>query len=773
MAIDDNTSYELTGYQVKDLAQKIRAKADASSLASVATSGLYSDLIGTPTIPTVYNGKLTIKQNGATIDEFTANQSSDTTISLTDTTYSDFTGATSSVAGAAGLVPAPAAGDDTKFLSGNGLWTTVSQYSLPIASSSTLGGIKVGNNLTIDPVTGVLDADGSTYTAGNGIDITNDEISIDTSVVAELSDIPTVNDSTITIEKNGTTVDSFTTNAAADKTINITVPTTAADVSALPASTKYGATFELSINSTTYVVTATLKDQDGNTLGTAQTIDLPLESVVVSGSYDSQTKEVVLTLQNGSTIRFSVADLVSGLQETLTPGNGINIDSNNEISIDDTVVAELSDLATVATTGSYSDLLDKPTIDNNLSTSSTNAVQNKIVTRFSEKLLCYGTTIAANSDLNTTPFLKIGRYYTSQSATAATFVNCPVTVAFHMDVEAPIDANYDNETTSSWVYRVRIITTLNGDKWFQEVHSNGTAGNFSYSSWKKYATSSDLAGKQDALTAGSNIQINNNTISATDTTYSPMTGATSSTAGTSGLVPAPAAGDQDKVLSGAGTWVAQSGGSSYTAGDHIDITNDVISAIDYISADSPTAAVSPSSPVTTPMIADGAVTSAKIATGVVPQITMTNVDPGEGTPLAENNFIAVYDTVGSLIDMFYPVGSYYETSNTSFNPNTAWGGTWVEDSAGKVTVAQDTNDTDFDTIGETGGEKTHTLTTNEMPNHSHSVANQDTTGFLVPSGNYYSLISSQASASTGQAGGDQPHNNVQPYVVVKRWHRTA
>lgn len=83
MAIDDDTSYELTGYQVKDLAQKIRAKADSNSLASVATSGLYSDIIGTPTIPTVYNGTLTIQQDGNTLGTFSANQSSNETINIT------------------------------------------------------------------------------------------------------------------------------------------------------------------------------------------------------------------------------------------------------------------------------------------------------------------------------------------------------------------------------------------------------------------------------------------------------------------------------------------------------------------------------------------------------------------------------------------------------------------------------------------------------------------------------------------------------------------
>ena len=160
MAIDDNTSYELTGLQVKDLAQKVKAKVDSSSLAAVATSGDYTDLLNTPTIPTVNDATLTITQNGTTAGTFTANSSSDTTISLTDTTYTHFTGATAAADGTQGLVPGPLAGDDTKFLSGDGTWKTVSS--------------------------------GSSYTAGNGISIdANNEISIDDTVVAELSDLPT------------------------------------------------------------------------------------------------------------------------------------------------------------------------------------------------------------------------------------------------------------------------------------------------------------------------------------------------------------------------------------------------------------------------------------------------------------------------------------------------------------------------------------------------------------------------------------------------------
>lgn len=138
--------------------------------------------------------------------------------------------------------------------------------------------------------------------------------------------IPTVNNATLTIQKNSSDVGTFTANASTDATINITVPTTAADVSALPSSTKYAANLSLSINSSTYVVTAQLKDQDGNNLGSSQTIDLPLESVVVNGSYDDATKKIILTLQNGNTIEFSVADLVSGLQSEITSSNMLDAD---------------------------------------------------------------------------------------------------------------------------------------------------------------------------------------------------------------------------------------------------------------------------------------------------------------------------------------------------------------------------------------------------------------------------------------------------------------
>lgn len=127
--------------------------------------------------------------------------------------------------------------------------------------------------------------------------------------------------------------------------------------------------------------------------------------------------------------------------------------------------------------------------------------------------------------------------------------------------------------------------------------------------------------------------------------------------------------------------------------------------------------------------------------------------------------------IRDFLNVFYPVGSYYETSDTSFNPNTTWGGTWVEDTAGRTTVAYDSTQAEFDTIGETGGEKTHTLTVNEMPMHSHGISTNGGTGISV--GYNYQAPGGWNGAFCEGKGGDQPHNNLQPYIVVKRWHRTA
>lgn len=147
----------------------------------------------------------------------------------------------------------------------------------------------------------------------------------------------------------------------------------------------------------------------------------------------------------------------------------------------------------------------------------------------------------------------------------------------------------------------------------------------------------------------------------------------------------------------------------------------------------------------------------------LPQATKENGDVyfiTDGSPLPS-----------SLVNMFYPIGSYYETSDASFNPNIAWNGTWVLEAEGLVHIGAGANYT----LGDTGGEATHTLTTTEMPSHNHSF--KDWWDVNIGSGAYGAHVAcytgNTSAGATNNAGGGGAHNNMQPYIVVNRWHRTA
>lgn len=122
-----------------------------------------------------------------------------------------------------------------------------------------------------------------------------------------------------------------------------------------------------------------------------------------------------------------------------------------------------------------------------------------------------------------------------------------------------------------------------------------------------------------------------------------------------------------------------------------------------------------------------------------------------------------------------PVGSIY-TSTTTTNPSVTLGyGRWVAFGAGRVPVGQNTSDANFNSMEEIGGAKTHTLTENEMPSHNHSISYHSQSqiqliGGTVATGRW---VSGSRSINSGTKGGSQPHNNLQPYIVVKMWKRTS
>lgn len=124
----------------------------------------------------------------------------------------------------------------------------------------------------------------------------------------------------------------------------------------------------------------------------------------------------------------------------------------------------------------------------------------------------------------------------------------------------------------------------------------------------------------------------------------------------------------------------------------------------------------------------------------------------------------------------YPVGSVY-TSISSTNPATLLGvGTWVAFGAGRTLVGLDASQTEFDTVEETGGSKTHTLTEAEMPSHTHTYkySNQSQVQLIGSTITDISEVDEGGSTrTTNSTGGGGAHNNLQPYITVYFWKRTA
>ena len=124
----------------------------------------------------------------------------------------------------------------------------------------------------------------------------------------------------------------------------------------------------------------------------------------------------------------------------------------------------------------------------------------------------------------------------------------------------------------------------------------------------------------------------------------------------------------------------------------------------------------------------------------------------------------------------YPVGSIYINAAVSTNPATLLGfGTWTAFGAGRVMVGIDGTQSEFDTLEETGGAKTHTLTTSELPAHNH---NQPAGISPAPNANDVDITGGNGrtidnNIVTDNTGGGQAHNNLQPYIVVYMWKRTA
>lgn len=147
--------------------------------------------------------------------------------------------------------------------------------------------------------------------------------------------------------------------------------------------------------------------------------------------------------------------------------------------------------------------------------------------------------------------------------------------------------------------------------------------------------------------------------------------------------------------------------------------------------------------------------------------TITGKYTFEGSIDTSGGFNLTDTSLTDVLGLIYPIGIVI-TLGVSTNPATLLGiGTWTA-IEGRVIVGKASSGT-FDTLDETDGAETHTLSISEMPGHTHQgrLADAGTDGAgAAGTGDSRRL-------TTGSTGGDAAHNNLQPYIVKYVWQRTS
>ena len=168
-------------------------------------------------------------------------------------------------------------------------------------------------------------------------------------------------------------------------------------------------------------------------------------------------------------------------------------------------------------------------------------------------------------------------------------------------------------------------------------------------------------------------------------------------------------------------------------------------------------------------------TTKKSALSLIADYLKARVETLTNKTLSTGSVVDANVNVVEILKKAYPVGSIYINASVSTNPATLLGfGTWSAFGAGRTLVGIDSGDTEFNTLGKTGGAKTHTLTVPEIPSHYHNINGYSDS--INTGENYYVFGkggNNMGTKDTANTGGGNAHNNLQPYIVVYFWKRTA
>lgn len=501
----------------------------------VLTAADVNALPASTVIPTVNDATLTIQKNGTTVTTFTANSAQNATANISVPTD------TSDLTNGAGYITSAAVPTNVSDLVNDAGYITASDY----ATNLTGGTIKVTGAFGLD-MSNSGELKGAVVSTSDYPSMWNDAVVskgtlenvLSAKNYATQSDIPTVNDATLTIQKNGTDVATFTANSAINQTANITVPTDTSDLTngagfitsaAVPTKTS-------DLTNDSGFITKNVSDltnyyNQSEVNGMFNALDIPTKTSDLTNDSGFITNTSYATASTGGVIKVgSGLEITDGVLSATGGGVADEVDWENVINKPTNVSYWTNDAGYVTNAA-------VPTKTSDLDNDSDFVTSADVPTKTSD--LTNDSGFITNSVSNLTNYYKKSETYTQGEV-------------------------------NSLLSAITIPTKTS------DLANDGSDGTSTYVTQNNLAT--QLANKQNVLTAG----------------------------------------------------------------DHINITGSTIKAVDYVHSDNPVSTSQVTPVVTNDMIADGTITADKLATGATVKLTLSTSDIGEGAALAANTLYGVY-----------------------------------------------------------------------------------------------------------------------------------
>lgn len=451
--------------------------------------------------------------------------------------------------------------------------------------------------------------------------------------------IPTVNDATLTIQKNGTTVTTFTANSAQNATADISVPTKVSDL-----------TNDLNFVEETDLADVAFSGAYADITGTpyipTKTSDLTNDSDFVSDANYVHTDNNFTT-----TLKDKLNGIATGAEANVqSDWNITDTTSDAFIKNKPSIPTKTSDITndsgfitSAAVPTKTSDLTnDSGFITNQVKNLANYYDQTAINSMFDALSVPTKTSDLTNDSgfLTTIPIA-------SASTLGGVKIGNGINIAADGTISAAISASLEwddiiNKPTdvSYWTNDVGYITNADIPTKTSDLTNDSD-----------FVTSADVPTKTSDLTNDSGFITNSvsnlaNYYKKSETyTQGEVNSLLSAI-----TIPTKTSDLTNDGSDGTSTYVTQNNlatqltnkQSVLTAGDHINITDSTIKAVDYVHSEDPAPTSQVTPVVTNDMIADGTITADKLASGATVKLTLSTSDIGEGAPLAANTLYGVY-----------------------------------------------------------------------------------------------------------------------------------